>query len=136
MQGGTVGRVVTSRADGVPEALGMPGLTAWAGLFRVADHRAGDTVSVRVVGSAGTPEKVAWLRSLGFDAAFDHHDGRVADLLAQAAAEGIDVFFDDVGGDHVEAAIGAFRTFGRGRCAAPSPGTARWARPPAPAACG
>jgi NADPH-dependent curcumin reductase CurA len=171
MQGGTVGQVVASRAEAVPEgalvlhgsgwrdvavldasavsvveplsglplslylgALGMPGLTAWAGLFRLADFRAGDTVFVsgaagavgslvgqfarlrgaaRVVGSAGTPEKVRWLGSLGFDAAFDYHDGAVADLLTQAAPEGIDVFFDNVGGEHLEAAIGAFRTFGR-----------------------
>jgi NADPH-dependent curcumin reductase CurA len=67
----------------------------------------------RVVGSAGTPEKVAWLRSIGFDAAFDYHDGPVADLLAAAAPGGIDVFFDNVGGEHLEAAIGAFRTYGR-----------------------
>jgi NADPH-dependent curcumin reductase CurA len=114
--------------------LGMPGLTAWAGLFRLAAFQPGDAVFVsgaagavgslvgqfarlrgasRVVGSAGTPEKVAWLRSIGFDAAFDYHDGAVADLLAAAAPEGIDVFFDNVGGEHLEAAIGAFRTYGR-----------------------
>ena len=114
--------------------LGMPGLTAWAGLFRLAAFRSGDAVFVsgaagavgslagqfarlrgasRVVGSAGTPEKVAWLGSIGFDAAFDYHDGAVADLLAAAAPEGIDVFFDNVGGEHLEAAITAFRTFGR-----------------------
>jgi NADPH-dependent curcumin reductase CurA len=114
--------------------LGMPGLTAWAGLFRLAAFEAGDAVFVsgaagavgslvgqfarlrgasRVVGSAGTAEKVDWLRSLGFDAAFDYHDGAVADLLAAAAPDGIDVFFDNVGGEHLEAAIGAFRTYGR-----------------------
>jgi NADPH-dependent curcumin reductase CurA len=114
--------------------LGMPGLTAWAGLFRLAAFQPGDAVFVsgaagavgslvgqfarlrgasRVVGSAGTPEKVAWLRSIGFDAAFDYHDGPVADLLAAAAPEGIDVFFDNVGGEHLEAAIGAFHTYGR-----------------------
>jgi NADPH-dependent curcumin reductase CurA len=114
--------------------LGMPGLTAWAGLFRLAAFSPGDAVFVsgaagavgslvgqfarlrgasRVVGSAGTPEKVAWLRSLGFDAAFDYHSGPVAELLAEAAPDGIDVFFDNVGGEHLEAAIGAFRTFGR-----------------------
>jgi len=114
--------------------LGMPGLTAWAGLFRLASFQAGDAVFVsgaagavgslvgqfarlreasRVVGSAGTPEKVAWLRSIGFDAAFDYHDGPVADRLAAAAPDGIDVFFDNVGGEHLEAAIGAFRTHGR-----------------------
>jgi NADPH-dependent curcumin reductase CurA len=114
--------------------LGMPGLTAWAGLFRLAAFQPGDAVFVsgaagavgslvgqfarlrgasRVVGSAGTPEKVAWLGSLGFDAAFDYHDGAVADLLAAAAPDGIDVFFDNVGGEHLEAAIGAFRMHGR-----------------------
>jgi NADPH-dependent curcumin reductase CurA len=114
--------------------LGMPGLTAWAGLFRLAAFAPGDAVFVsgaagavgslvgqfarlrgasRVVGSAGTPEKVAWLRSIGFDAAFDYHDGAVVDLLSQVAPDGIDVFFDNVGGEHLEAAIGAFRTFGR-----------------------
>jgi NADPH-dependent curcumin reductase CurA len=114
--------------------LGMPGLTAWAGLFRVAAFQPGEDVFVsgaagavgslvgqfarlrgagRVVGSAGSPEKVAWLRELGFDAAFDYHDGPVAELLATAAPEGIDVFFDNVGGDHLEAAIGALRLHGR-----------------------
>jgi NADPH-dependent curcumin reductase CurA len=114
--------------------LGMPGLTAWAGLFRLAAFAPGDTVFVsgaagavgslvgqfarlrgaaRVVGSAGTAEKVAWLRSIGFDAAFDYHSGPVAELLATAAPDGIDVFFDNVGGEHLEAAITSFRTFGR-----------------------
>ncbi|MEU2347782.1 NADP-dependent oxidoreductase [Modestobacter sp. NPDC049651] len=115
--------------------LGMPGLTAYAGLFRVAALAPGETVFVsgaagavgslvgqfarlrgaaRVVGSAGTAEKVRWLREdLGFTAAFDYHSGAVADLLAEAAPEGIDVFFDNVGGEHLEAAIGAFREHGR-----------------------
>jgi hypothetical protein len=114
--------------------LGMPGLTAWAGLFSVAAFRPGEDVFVsgaagavgslvgqfarlrgagRVVGSAGSPEKVAWLGELGFSAAFDYHDGPVAELLAAAAPEGIDVFFDNVGGEHLEAAIGALRLHGR-----------------------
>src|SRR3954449_10170283 len=114
--------------------LGMPGLTAWAGLFRLAAFQEGDAVFVsgaagavgslvgqfaklrgasRVIGSAGTAEKVAWLGSIGFDAAFDYHDGTVTDSLAAAAPDGIDVFFDNVGGEHLEAAITAFRTFGR-----------------------
>jgi NADPH-dependent curcumin reductase CurA len=67
-----------------------------------------------VIGSAGSPEKVAWLRDeLGLHAAFDYHDGNVADLLAQAAPDGIDVYFDNVGGEHLEAAIGAMRLHGR-----------------------
>ncbi|MGY1708985.1 NADP-dependent oxidoreductase [Geodermatophilus sp. SYSU D00758] len=114
--------------------LGMPGLTAYAGLFRVAAFREGDAVLVSgaagavgsavgqfarlrgasaVVGSAGSPEKVAWLREIGFTAAFDYHDGRVRDLLAQTAPDGIDVYFDNVGGEHLEAAMGALRVHGR-----------------------
>src|SRR4051794_18024783 len=81
--------------------LGMPGLTAWAGLFRVAEFQPGEDVFVsgaagavgslvgqfarlrgagKVVGSAGSPDKVAWLLELGFSAAFDYHDGSVAEL--------------------------------------------------------
>jgi NADPH-dependent curcumin reductase CurA len=116
--------------------LGMPGLTAYAGLFRIAEFREGDAVFVSgaagavgslvgqfarlrgasaVVGSAGSPEKVRWLTGeLGFTAAFDYHDGPVAELLTGAAPDGIDVYFDNVGGEHLEAAIGAFRLGGRG----------------------
>jgi NADPH-dependent curcumin reductase CurA len=116
--------------------LGMPGLTAYAGLFRIAAFREGDAVFVSgaagavgslvgqfarlrgasaVVGSAGSPEKVRWLtEELGFTAGFDYHDGKVADLLSAAAPDGIDVYFDNVGGEHLEAAIGAFRLNGRG----------------------
>ena len=68
----------------------------------------------RVVGSAGSPEKVRWLtEELGFDAAFDYHDDRVVKLLAQAAPHGIDVFFDNVGGEHLEAAISHMKLHGR-----------------------
>jgi NADPH-dependent curcumin reductase CurA len=113
----------------------MPGVTAWAGLFRIAGFRPGEAVFVSgaagavgslvgqfalldgasaVIGSAGTPEKVNWLTGeLGFTAAFDYHEGPVAELLADAAPQGIDVFFDNVGGEHLEAAIGALRLHGR-----------------------
>jgi len=115
--------------------LGMPGLTAYVGLFDVAGMRAGDVVFVsgaagavgslvgqlarlrgatRVVGSAGSPDKVAYLTGqLGFDAAFNYKDGPVAQQLAEAAPDGIDVYFDNVGGEHLEAAIGAARLHGR-----------------------
>ena len=115
--------------------LGMPGLTAWAGLFRVAAFQPGEDVFVsgaagavgslvgqfarlrgagRVVGSAGSAEKVRWLTGeLGFDAAFDYHAGPVAEQLSAAAPDGIDVYFDNVGGDHLEAAVGALRLHGR-----------------------
>jgi NADPH-dependent curcumin reductase CurA len=115
-------------------ALGMTGLTAYAGLIEVAGLREDDVVFVsgaagavggmagqiaklrghRVIGSAGSPEKVAYVTGeLGFDAAFDYHDGPVADLLAKAAPDGIDVYFDNVGGEHLEAAIGALDQHGR-----------------------
>jgi hypothetical protein len=114
--------------------LGAAGLTAYAGLIHVAGLRDGDTVWVsaaagsvgslavqlakarghRVVGSAGSPEKVRYLLDeLGADAAFDHRAGSVADLLREAAPDGIDVYFDNVGGDHLEAALGALRKSGR-----------------------
>jgi len=115
--------------------LGMPGLTAYAGLVRAAELRDGDVVFVsgaagavgsavgqfarllgasRVVGSAGSPEKVRYATDeLGFDAAFDYHAGPVAQQLREAAPDGIDVYFDNVGGDHLEAAIGAMHRHGR-----------------------
>jgi NADPH-dependent curcumin reductase CurA len=114
--------------------LGMTGLTAYAGLIEVAGLREDDVVFVSgaagavggvagqiaklrghtVIGSAGSPEKVACVTGeFGFDTAFDYHDGKVADLLAEAAPDGIDVYFDNVGGEHLEAAIGALNQDGR-----------------------
>ena len=116
-------------------ALGTTGLTAYAGLLRVATIKPGDVVFVsgaagavgsqvgqlagllgasRVIGSAGTRDKVALLRDeYGFDAAFDYHDGPVVDQLRATAPDGIDVYFDNVGGEHLEAAIEVLRPHGR-----------------------
>lgn len=126
--------------DGVPlsahlSILGGTGLTAYVGLTRIAQLREGEDLFVsaaaggvgtatgrlarlmgagRLVGSAGTPEKVAYLTErVGYDAAFDYHAGPVADLLAKAAPAGVDVYVDNVGGDHLGAAIGALREHGR-----------------------
>ena len=113
--------------------LGMPGLTAYYGLFELGQPQEGETVFVsgaagavgsaagqmakiagcRVVGSAGSAAKIEWLRELGFDAAFNYREQPVREALAEAAPEGIDVYFDNVGGDHIEAAIGALHTYGR-----------------------
>ena len=115
--------------------LGMPGLTAYAGLLRVGELAKGDRVFVSaaagavgslvgqlarlkgasfVVGSAGGPEKTAWLLDeAGFDAAIDYKATPIRMGLAQTAPEGIDVYFDNVGGDHLEAAISALRLRGR-----------------------
>jgi len=117
-------------------ALGMPGLTAYVGLTAIAGLTEGDTVFVsgaagavgslagqlarklgasRVIGSAGSPEKVAWLvDELGYDDAFDYHDAPVAQQLRDLTREDpVDVYFDNVGGDHLEAAIGAMADHGR-----------------------
>ena len=68
----------------------------------------------RVIGSAGSAEKVRYLlEELGADAAFDYKAGPLPELLRQAAPDGIDVYFDNVGGDHLQAAIGALRNNGR-----------------------
>jgi NADPH-dependent curcumin reductase CurA len=113
--------------------LGMPGLTAYAGLFDVAQMKEGETVFVsgaagavgsivgqlaklrggKAVGSAGSAEKVAWLKEIGFDEAFSYRDAPVLEQLRKAAPEGIDVYFDNVGGDHLEAAITMLNLHGR-----------------------
>ncbi|MEU7824991.1 NADP-dependent oxidoreductase [Catellatospora sp. NPDC049133] len=115
--------------------LGMPGLTAYVGLLDIAAMKPGDTVFVsgaagavgslvgqlarlkgaaRVIGSAGSAAKVAHLTDdLGFDAAFNYRDGDVSQLLKQAAPDGIDVYFDNVGGDHLTAAIARAKPFAR-----------------------
>jgi len=70
--------------------------------------------AARVVGSAGSAAKVAYLTGeLGLSAAFDYHDGPVREQLRRVAPEGIDVYFDNVGGEHLEAAIAALRPYGR-----------------------
>lgn len=120
---------------GLPEqaflgAAGMPGLTAWVGLLKIAEAREGDTVFVSaaagavgsvvcqiakirgctVIGSAGGAEKIAFLREIGVDHAFDYRaEPDLAAALARAAPKGIDVYFDNVGGDHLEAALTAAR---------------------------
>ena len=114
--------------------LGWVGLTSWAGLLHVAELRAGDVVFVSgaagavgsvvvqiaklrghiVIGSAGTSAKVRFVcEELGADAAFCYRDGDIRELLAAAAPDGIDVYFDNVGGDHLEAALDMLRPRGR-----------------------
>lgn len=119
---------------GLPEGTllgvaGMPGLTAYAGLLRIGQPKEGETVFVsgaagavgstvcqiakikgcRVVGSAGGPQKAEYLKSIGVDEVIDYKQHRGAEALtkalAAAAPKGIDVYFDNVGGDHLAAAI-------------------------------
>ena len=131
---------VVQEIPGVPLSaylgiLGMTGLTAYVGLLDIAALKEGDSVFIsgaagavgsaagqiarlkgasRVIGSAGSAEKVAILtEKYGYDAAFNYKDAPVREQLASAAPEGIDVFFDNVGGDHLEAALASFNTGGR-----------------------
>ncbi|MGH6956070.1 MAG: NADP-dependent oxidoreductase [Caulobacteraceae bacterium] len=121
-----------------PEAFlgfaGMPGLTAYVGLLRIAELKAGDVVFVSgaagavgsvvcqiaklkghtVIGSAGGPEKIAFLKEIGVDHAIDYKAERdLTAALMRAAPEGIDVYFENVGGAHMEAALMAAKPFGR-----------------------
>ena len=113
--------------------LGMTGLTAWVGL-KLVDVHAGDRVFISgaagavgsvagqlaklrgcfVVGSAGSDDKVRALTDeFGFDAAFNYKSGDLRKQLAAAAPDGIDVYFDNVGGEHLEAALACTRDHGR-----------------------
>jgi NADPH-dependent curcumin reductase CurA len=170
LQGGAVGEVVASGADGFKpgdivssmfgwrEAFtapatqlqkidthglpvqaflgvaGMPGLTAYVGLTRAAEMKAGDIVFVSaaagavgqvacqvarlkgctVIGSAGGPEKTAFLREIGVDHVIDYKaEPDLKAALRRAAPKGIDVYFENVGGAHLEAALDSARVNGR-----------------------
>ncbi|WP_150006157.1 NADP-dependent oxidoreductase [Iodidimonas muriae] len=106
--------------------LGMPGFTAWAGLKQIGAPKAGETIAVaaatgpvgatvgqigkilgcRVVGIAGGPKKCAYaVDELGFDACIDHKAPDFADQLAKASPDGIDVYFENVGGKVLDAVL-------------------------------
>ncbi|MGW8568123.1 NADP-dependent oxidoreductase [Isoptericola sp. NPDC055881] len=115
--------------------LGMTGLTGYVGLTAIAGMQQGDTVFVsgaagavgtaagqiarllgagRVVGSAGSPEKVDLLTSkYGYDAALNYKDAPVREQLPALVPDGVDVFFDNVGGDHLTAALDVMNDGGR-----------------------
>lgn len=113
--------------------LGMPGFTAYVGLTRIGRPVPGETVVVaaatgpvgssvgqlakilgaRAVGIAGGPAKVAYLRELGFDAALDHYAPDFADRLADATPDGIDVYFENVGGRVWDAVFPRLNQFAR-----------------------
>ncbi len=114
--------------------LGMTGLTAYFGLLEVGQPKAGETVVVsgaagatgsvagqiaklkgcRVVGIAGGPEKCAWIvDELGFDAAIDYRAEDVGKALRAHAPDGVDVYFDNVGGEILDAALARLRRGGR-----------------------
>lgn len=171
LQGGAVGQVLASRAEGLNEGdwvmhmlgwrevalgpadtfmklpetglppelflgvIGMPGLTAYAGLKRIAELKEGERVFVSgaagavgsvvcqiakamdcyVVGSAGSDEKCAWLESTaGVDRAINYKTcGPLTAAVREAFPKGLDVYFDNVGGEHLAAALEVMRPFGR-----------------------
>ena len=113
---------------------GMTGLTAWSGLLKVALLKPGDVVFVSsaagavgsaacqiaklkghtVIGSAGGAAKCGFLKEIGVDHVIDYKaTGNLTDALLRAAPSGIDVYFDNVGGDHLEAALAAANQFAR-----------------------
>ena len=129
------------RLDAVPghpvtvhlHVLGGTGFTAYGGILDVARLRPEDRVFVStaagavgsvaaqiakihgswVVGSTGSAEKAEWLRELGLDAVIDYRATPINRALREAAPEGIDVYFDNVGGDHLDAALARMNTLGR-----------------------
>ena len=117
-------------------ALGMPGLTAYGGLQKFGEPKTGETVFVsaasgavgaivcqiakqlgcRVVGSVGSDKKAEWLKThCGGDATINYRTcGQLPNALADAAPEGIDVYFENVGGEQLQAALNVMNPFGRG----------------------
>ncbi|KAI1323639.1 hypothetical protein F5Y16DRAFT_332434 [Xylariaceae sp. FL0255] len=114
--------------------LGMPGLTAWSGLYKLGKPKKGETIFVSsaagavgqvvgqiakhegltVIGSCGSDEKVDFVtKDLGFDSAFNYKKEKPADALKRLAPNGIDIYFENVGGEHLEAALDAMKPGGR-----------------------
>jgi NADPH-dependent curcumin reductase CurA len=134
-----MGAITKVDTQGVPPqaflgVAGMPGMTAYVGLLKIAALKDGDVVFVSaaagavgsivcqiaklkghtVIGSAGGPEKVAFLKSIGVDHVIDYKaTPDVVAELAKVAPKGIDVYFENVGGIHLEAAINSARPFAR-----------------------
>ena len=114
--------------------LGMPGMTAYVGLLEVGALKDGETVFVsgaagavgsivgqiasikgcKTIGSVGTADKIRTaITEFGFYQAFDYRHGNLLAELRGAAPNGLDVYFDNVGGDHLQAALSHMRPFGR-----------------------
>lgn len=114
--------------------LGMPGLTAYSSLYEIGKPKKGETIFVsaasgavgqlvgqlakheglRVIGSVGSDEKLEYItKELGFDGGFNYKNEKPADALARLAPEGLDIYYENVGGEHLEAALDAMNNFGR-----------------------
>jgi NADPH-dependent curcumin reductase CurA len=115
-------------------ALGMPGLTAWSSFYEIGVPKKGETIFISaasgavgqlvgqlakhegltVIGSVGDDKKLDFITSeLGFDSGFNYKTEKPADALARLAPNGIDIYYENVGGEQLEAAINAMNDFGR-----------------------
>ncbi|KAG8406690.1 hypothetical protein J3458_021026 [Metarhizium acridum] len=115
-------------------ALGMPGLTAWSSLHKIGKPKKGETIFVSsaagavgqlvgqiakkegltVIGSVGSDEKLDFItKELGFDAGFNYKKEKPGDALKRLAPRGIDIYYENVGGEHLEAALDSLNDFGR-----------------------
>ncbi|KAL4799138.1 hypothetical protein BDV19DRAFT_327099 [Aspergillus venezuelensis] len=115
-------------------ALGMPGLTAYSSLYEIGQPKKGETIFIsaasgavgqlvgqlckheglKVIGSVGSDEKLDYiLKDLGFDGGFNYKKEKPGDALARLAPNGIDIYYENVGGEHLEAALNALNNFGR-----------------------
>ncbi|OAA32957.1 NADP-dependent leukotriene B4 12-hydroxydehydrogenase [Moelleriella libera RCEF 2490] len=115
-------------------ALGMPGLTAYSSLHRIGRPKAGETIFVSsaagavgqlvgqiakkegltVIGSVGSDEKLDFItKELGFDAGFNYKTEKPADALRRLAPNGIDIYYENVGGEHLDAALANMNVYGR-----------------------
>ncbi|KAG2174379.1 hypothetical protein INT43_004402 [Umbelopsis isabellina] len=127
-----------ARDSGIPVsyfvgALGMPGLTAYVGLYIIGQPKKGETIFIsaasgavgqivgqlakqsglRVVGSAGSDDKVNYLKTIGFDAAFNYKTQDINQSLSQACPDGIDIYFENVGGETLEIVLTKMNVKGR-----------------------
>lgn len=114
--------------------LGMPGLTAYSSLYEIGKPKKGETIFVsaasgavgqlvgqlakheglKVIGSVGTDEKLEFItKELGFDGGFNYKKEKPKDALKRLAPEGLDIYYENVGGEHLEAALDAMKNFGR-----------------------
>jgi NADPH-dependent curcumin reductase CurA len=134
----STGAPLTKLAGGVPPqaylgVLGMPGMTAYTSFHRIGEPKPGNVVFVSgaggavgstvcqiakirectVVGSAGSDEKLDWLRSVGVDEVVNYKKGNLLENVRKAAPKGIDIYFDNVGGEHLEVALEVARPWAR-----------------------
>jgi NADPH-dependent curcumin reductase CurA len=114
--------------------LGMPGLTGWSSLHEIGKPKKGETIFIssaagavgqvvgqiakreglKVIGSVGSDDKLEFItKELGFDGGFNYKKERTADALKRLAPEGLDIYYENVGGEQLEAALDAMKDFGR-----------------------